>query len=387
MSRLLMLAVAIATLSSAAWAQNNPTLSEAERGIRRDDGPAVHLRIDALDLRAHLVGRIADVSVEMLIGSDDADGHEANLSLTLPADAVVTGYALDVGGRMIPGQLLEAPKARNVYEDEVRAGIDPGLAEVVGNRFTTRIFPVDAAHPRRFRLTFVAALDPAVGLVLPFARDAAIGRVTVAVDADGYATAPSVRFAGQPLDLTRSGESWRGEAMLGRAVMREGLTITGGAVAAPMVVTHRPGGQAFSRSPTEHRASPRRRRAAGGCAFVGTARSPTARPALIWRRTCWCALLNGPRPLPSTSSLSRATGRRLRRSRTPRRCGQRLPASPIAAAPRSRGSMRWRCPRRRDACWCPTERSRSIAAPPSCPIVGLQPLPPRQARTAHGSRD
>ena len=245
MSRLLMLAVAIATLSSAAWAQNNPTLSEAERGIRRDDGPAVHLRIDALDVRAHLVGRIADVSVEMLIGSDDADGHEANLSLTLPADAVVTGYALDVGGRMIPGQLLEAPKARNVYEDEVRAGIDPGLAEVVGNRFTTRIFPVDAAHPRRFRLTFVAALDPAVGLVLPFARDAAIGRVTVAVDADGYATAPSVRFAGQPLDLTRSGESWRGEAMLGRAVMREGLTITGGAVAAPMVVTHRPGGQAF----------------------------------------------------------------------------------------------------------------------------------------------
>ena len=245
MSRFMMLAVAIATLSSASWAQSNPTLSEAERGIRRDDGPAVHLRIDALDVRAHLVGRIADVSVEMLIGSDDADGHEANLALTLPADAVVTGYALDVDGRMIPGQLLEAPKARNVYEDEVRAGIDPGLAEVVGNRFTTRIFPVDAAHPRRFRLTFVAAFDPAVGLVLPFARDAAIGRVTVAVTADGYATAPSVRFAGQPLGLARSGESWRGEVMLGRTVMREGLTITGGAVTAPMVVTYHPGGQAF----------------------------------------------------------------------------------------------------------------------------------------------
>ncbi|MDD1450205.1 VIT domain-containing protein [Sphingomonas sp. H160509] len=196
-------------------------------------------------MRTHLVGRIADVSVEMLIGSDDADGHEANLALTLPADAVVTGYALDVGGRMIPGQLLEAPKARNVYEDEVRAGIDPGLAEVVGNRFTTRIFPVDAAHSRRFRLTFVAAFDPAVGLVLPFARDTAIGRVTVAVNADRYATAPSVRFAGQPLGLTRSGESWRGEAMLGRAVVREGLTITGGTVTAPMVVTHHPGGQAF----------------------------------------------------------------------------------------------------------------------------------------------
>jgi hypothetical protein len=240
-----MLAVAIATLSSAAWTQSNPTLAEAERGIRRDDAPAVHLRIDALDVRAHIVGRTADVSVEMLIGSNDDGSHEANLALTLPADAVVTGYALDVGGKMISGQLLEAPKARNVYEDEVRAGIDPGLAEIAGNRFTTRIFPIDAAHPRRFRLQFAAAFDPAVGLVLPLARDVAIGRVTVAVSADGYASAPAVRFAGQPLALERSGDGWRGQAALGRTAVREGLTVTGGALAGPMVVARHPRGQAF----------------------------------------------------------------------------------------------------------------------------------------------
>ncbi|MEO6215992.1 MAG: VIT domain-containing protein [Sphingomonas sp.] len=245
MSRFLVLAVAIVTLSSAAWAQSNPTLTEAERGIRRDDVPAAHLRIDALDVRAHLVGRTADVTVEMLIGSDDADSYEANLALTLPADAVVTGYALDVGGRMIPGQLLEAPKARNVYEDEVRQGIDPGLAEIVGNRFTTRIFPIDSEHPRRFRLNFVAAFDPAVGLVLPFARDAAIGRVTVTVTADGYAVAPAVRFAGKQLGLARSGGGWRGQAVLGKAAMREGLTVTGGALAGPMLVARHPSGQAF----------------------------------------------------------------------------------------------------------------------------------------------
>lgn len=250
MLRCLGLAVAIVTLSPAAWAQSawaqsDPTLTEAERGIQQDDGPAAHLRIDVLDVRAHLVGRTADITVEMLIGSDDADGYEANLALTLPADAVVTGYALDVGGRMIPGQLLEAPKARNVYEDEVRAGIDPGLAEIVGNRFTTRIFPIDAAHPRRFRLQFVAAFGPAVGLVLPLARDAAVGRVTVAVTADGYAAAPAVRFAGQPLGLVRSRDGWRGQSVLGRAAMREGLTVTGGALAGPMIVTRHPSGQAF----------------------------------------------------------------------------------------------------------------------------------------------
>ncbi|MHA6722381.1 VIT domain-containing protein [Sphingomonas sp. RS2018] len=246
MWRFWLLVVAIVTLSPAARAQNNPTLSEAERGIRRDDAPTAHLRIDALDVRAHLVGRTADVTVEMLIGSDDATAYEANLALTLPADAVVTGYALDVDGKMIPGQLLEAPKARNVYEDEVRAGIDPGLAEVAGNRFTTRIFPIDATHPRRFRVTFVAAFDPTLGFALPLARDGAIGRVTVAVTADGYAAAPAVRFGGQPpLGLTRNGDGWRGEVALGKAVLREGLTVTGGTPSGPMIVARHPNGQAF----------------------------------------------------------------------------------------------------------------------------------------------
>ncbi|EIZ79368.1 hypothetical protein WSK_2050, partial [Novosphingobium sp. Rr 2-17] len=245
MFRFLVLVAAMVTLSPTAWAQSNPTLTEAERGIQRDGWPAGHLRIDALDVRAHIVGRTADVTVEMVIGSDDAGSYEASLALTLPADAVVTGYALDVGDTMIPGQLLEAPKARNVYEDEVREGIDPGLAEITGNRFTTRIFPINAAHPRRFLLHFAAPFDPAVGLVLPISRDAVVGRVTVAVTADGYAATPAVRFAGQSLGLVRSGDGWRGDAMLGTATVHEGLTVTGGTLAGPMVVTRHPSGQAF----------------------------------------------------------------------------------------------------------------------------------------------
>lgn len=246
MLRVLVLTFSLLAIAPEALAQSNPTLTEAERGIRRDDGgAAAHLRIDTIDVRAHLVGRTADVTVEMLIGSDAATGYEANLALMLPADAVVTGYALDVGGRMIPGQLLEAPKARNVYENEVRAGIDPGLAEVAGNRFTTRIFPIDASHPRRFRLHFVAAFDPAIGLALPLARDASVRRVTVGVTADGYAAAPAVRFAGQPLDVRRRDNGWGGEAVLTNAAIREGLTITGGASAGPMIVARHSSGQPF----------------------------------------------------------------------------------------------------------------------------------------------
>lgn len=245
MVRLLLLAIGLAAYATPVLAQSNPTLTEAERGIRRDGAETAHLRIDALTLAARLTGRTAEVTVEMVIGSDDSESYEASLALTLPNDAVVTGYALDVGGRMIPGQLLEAPKARSVYEDEVRAGIDPGLAEVAGNRFVTRIFPIDAAHPRRFRLQFVAPFDPAIGLVLPLARDRIIGRVDATVTAAGYAVAPAIRFGGRPLTLERTGDGWRGEATLGRATLRDGLIVSGGTLAAPMAVARHSSGETF----------------------------------------------------------------------------------------------------------------------------------------------
>lgn len=246
MLRRLVFALACLTMAAGAHAQSNPMLTEAERGVRRDEaGPATHVRIDALQLRAHLIGRIAEVSIELDIAADGREPYEAELALTLPADAVVTGYALDVGGRMIPGQLVEAGKARNVYEDEVRAGIDPGLAEVRGNRFTTRIFPISAAQPRRFRLSFATSFDPALGLSLPLARDTAIARVSVSAMAEGYASAPAIRFAGQPLALSRQGDRWHGAAALGPLLLREGLTVTGGTLANPLQIARHASGEAF----------------------------------------------------------------------------------------------------------------------------------------------
>ena len=245
--RSLLCALLLVLLPTALLAQANPTLTEAERGIRRDgDAGPQQLRIDELRLDARVAGRTATVTLDMLIASASATPYEANLSLLLPADAVITGYALDVGGRMIPGQLLERPRARNLYEDEVRKGIDPGLAEVTaGNRFATRIFPIDAAHPRRFRVTFAAPFDPAVGLVLPLARDAAIGRVEATVRIDGYSTAPGVQMAGQKLEVGRDGRGFSGGITFGRTSLRDGLVIAGGALTGPMTVTRHANGEAF----------------------------------------------------------------------------------------------------------------------------------------------
>lgn len=235
-----------ASLPALAASPISPTLSEAERGIQDSDPePWKHLRIEELLVSAKVVGRTADITLELLIGSDSADPYEAKLALSLPSDAVVTGYALNVGKTMIAGQLLEQPKARNIYEDEVRAGIDPGLAEVsAGNQFTSRIYPIDATNPRRIRISFSAPFDPATGIVLPFYRYEAIKKVAFNIAISGYDMPPAIQFAGKSIALSRDGSGWRG-TVTEQSPLHEGLSINGGTLANPMIVTRHSRGERF----------------------------------------------------------------------------------------------------------------------------------------------
>ena len=89
------------------------------------------------------------MTLEFLLGTDGPGIDEIRLDLALPRGSVVTGYALDVGGTLIPGVLLEQPRARNVYQDEVREGHRPrALPRLTGeDRFATRVFPVTPTMP------------------------------------------------------------------------------------------------------------------------------------------------------------------------------------------------------------------------------------------------
>ena len=73
--------------------------------------------------------------------------------------ATLSGYALDVGGELVDGVVVERHEARIAFEKEVRKGIDPGLAEwVQGNNFRTRIFPIPAHGTRTVRVRYVSRL-------------------------------------------------------------------------------------------------------------------------------------------------------------------------------------------------------------------------------------
>jgi hypothetical protein len=235
--------------ASPVWSKSNPTLTAFENGI--DDGQTKAeqraLKISTMRIDIHVHGRVADVSVEARIANISDATDEARFTLALPADAVVTGYALDVGDRMIDGQLLDQPKARNVYEDEIRKGIDPGLAEVTdGNLFQTRIFPVTREQPRTIRVTFAVPFDPIDGFSLPLETADAVTEITIDTTIDGYKTPPKVIALRGPAKLVRKGNSWVVVEAVKDHRLQGGVTITDGELTDKLLLSrHRKGRDFF----------------------------------------------------------------------------------------------------------------------------------------------
>ncbi len=230
------------------FAKSNPILTSLENGIEDGKAPSekTSLVISALRVDVHVVGRTADVVLEARLSNTSDDTDEARFSLSLPANAVVTGYALDVDGRMISGQLLDQPKARNVYADEIRKGIDPGLAEVTeSNQFQTRVFPITQERPRTIRVLFSTPFDPALGFVLPLETFKEVADFSINTKIDGYQSPPLVKLGGGALSLSKKGMAWNSSEAIKAKRLTGELSITGGVLANDLTVSRYKNGKSF----------------------------------------------------------------------------------------------------------------------------------------------
>ena len=148
----------------------SPMIVAVDRGIDQGDGLVDEMSLSFSDMKLNIVaqGQTAEVVMEARIANHSDRMMEGRFSLALPQDAVVTGYALDIDGRMIDGVLMDQPKAKAVYQEQVRGRIDPGLAEVTsGNKFSTNIYPIMPRGSRTIKVRFSAPMDSVNGLQIP----------------------------------------------------------------------------------------------------------------------------------------------------------------------------------------------------------------------------
>ncbi|MEG1591389.1 VIT domain-containing protein [Chryseobacterium sp.] len=80
---------------------------------------------------------------------------EGKLTFPLPEGVSVSGYALDINGKLRNAVPVPKERAKEVFESIERRNVDPGIIEKVeGNNFRTRIYPIPQNGSRTIQITY-----------------------------------------------------------------------------------------------------------------------------------------------------------------------------------------------------------------------------------------
>ncbi|MDP7286806.1 MAG: VIT domain-containing protein [Phycisphaerae bacterium] len=184
-------------LTAPASAQNAAPvmLVRAQRGK-----PLEPLGLSSVDTKVRIVGRIAETSTTMTFANPHNRVLEGEMYFPLPQGATVSGYALDIKGKMIDGVAIEKARGREVFENIVRQGIDPGLVEwAKGNNFKTRVFPIPARGSRTIRVSYVSEVTGPAGKQtyhLPLKYKGKVAKFALRVEVVRPIKAPQVTSGG-----------------------------------------------------------------------------------------------------------------------------------------------------------------------------------------------
>jgi Ca-activated chloride channel family protein len=91
---------------------------------------------------------------------------EGEYLFPIPAGAHIDRFTMRVGDRDLEAELLDAGKAREIYERIVREQRDPALLEYTGRpAFRVRIFPIEARAGKRVQLKYTELLRNDGGMI------------------------------------------------------------------------------------------------------------------------------------------------------------------------------------------------------------------------------
>jgi len=131
------------------------------------DVPAVK----PISTKAHSAGiavkdRVAEVTVSATFHNPNSFQMEGTYWFPLPAGAAIQEFQMEINGKRVDGELVEAQRARKIYEDIVRRRKDPALLEWVGSQMLKcRVFPMPAGKDTKVGLAYTQVLQQDGGLV------------------------------------------------------------------------------------------------------------------------------------------------------------------------------------------------------------------------------
>lgn len=123
--------------------------------IKNDNGPQNKVMLTDLKVDVAIFGNMAKTTMTMVFENKTNRDLEGELTFPMPEGVSVSGYALDINGKLRQAVAVDKNKGTEVFESIETRRVDPGLLEKVeGNNFRTRIYPLPANGKRTIQISY-----------------------------------------------------------------------------------------------------------------------------------------------------------------------------------------------------------------------------------------
>ncbi|MFT5646084.1 MAG: Ca-activated chloride channel family protein [Aureispira sp.] len=159
-------------------------------------------------------GLTATTTIKQIFFNPTSRQLEGYFLFPVPKDVVISKFTMDINGVKHEAELLDATKARAIYEEIVRRSKDPALLEYYGKgMFRVRIFPILAQTEQKIELTYTETLSKNNGTIeysFPMNTEKysakPIKQVSFKIDIDGKEKLKTVYCPTHKVEIIRKGE-------------------------------------------------------------------------------------------------------------------------------------------------------------------------------------
>jgi len=117
------------------------------------------LECRSLKVQTTVQDQVAVTSVEQVFYNTTGQRLEGYFMFPIPKGSVIKDFRMEINGVMMQAEMMDATKARQIYEDIVRRMKDPALLEYSGqDLFRLRIFPIEPNSEKRISITYTELL-------------------------------------------------------------------------------------------------------------------------------------------------------------------------------------------------------------------------------------
>jgi len=114
----------------------------------------------SLNVSVYIKDQYAKTTVKQVFYNPTNVNLEAWFIFPVPKGVVIKNFSMEINGKKMQAELLDAAKARKIYEDIVRKLKDPALLEYSGQKlFKVRIFPVEARKEKKIEISYTQILE------------------------------------------------------------------------------------------------------------------------------------------------------------------------------------------------------------------------------------